>query len=144
MPKETKLEEVLHCTLESLKEKDYSIETLLRYQGKVHVLTSIAQKKRISEPIEELYQEYLGNNKNKYTGEHSALKERERIRVINLIRSYIANGEVDTSRKKGKSASDRIQTESFRNELTSFVMTLKKICLNLILYVLTGESLHIY
>ncbi|MRM88944.1 hypothetical protein EAI28_11355 [Faecalicatena contorta] len=126
MPKETKLEEVLRCTLESLKEKDYSIETLLRYQGKFHVLTSIAQKKGISEPTEELFQEYLGNNKNKYTGEYSALKERERIRVINLIRSYIANGEVDTSRKKGKSASDRIQTESFRNELNSFVMTLKE------------------
>ena len=71
MPKETKLEEVLRSTLESLKEKDYSIETLLRYQGKFHVLISIAQKKGITEPTEELFQEYLGNNKNKYTGKYS-------------------------------------------------------------------------
>lgn len=42
MPKETKLEEVLRCTLESLKKKDYSIETFMRYQGKFHVLISIA------------------------------------------------------------------------------------------------------
>lgn len=45
MPKETKLEEVLRSTLESLKEKDYSIETLLRYQGKFHVLISIVTAK---------------------------------------------------------------------------------------------------
>ncbi|MFR2649502.1 MAG: tyrosine-type recombinase/integrase, partial [Blautia coccoides] len=126
MPKETKLEEVLRSTLESLKEKDYSIETLLRYQGKFHVLISIAQKKGITEPTEELFQEYLGNNKNKYTGKYSLLKERERIRVINLIKSYITNGEVDISRKKGESASDRIQAESFKNELNCFIMLLKE------------------
>lgn len=126
MPKETKLEEVLRCTLESLKEKDYSIETRLRYQGKFHGLISIAQKKEISEPTEELFQEYLSNNKNKYTGEYSVLKERERIRVINLIKSYIINGEVDISRKKGESASDRIQAESFKNELNCFIMLLKE------------------
>lgn len=45
MPKETKLEEVLRCTLESLRKKGYSIETLMRYQGKFHVLISIAQKR---------------------------------------------------------------------------------------------------
>lgn len=112
MPKETKLEEVLRCTLESLKKKDYSIETLLRYHGKFRVLISIARRKAISEPTEELFQEYLGNNKNKYTGEYSVLKERQRIRVVNLIKSYITNGEVDTSRKKGKSASDRITGET--------------------------------
>lgn len=75
------------------------METLLRYQEKFHVLISIAQRKGISEPKEELFQEYLSNNKNKYTGEYSVLKERERIRVINLIKSYITDGEVDTSRK---------------------------------------------
>lgn len=32
MQKETKLEEVLRLTLESLREKEYSKETLLRYQ----------------------------------------------------------------------------------------------------------------
>lgn len=126
MPKETKLEEVLRCILESLREKDYSVETLLRYRGKFRVLISIAQNKEISEPSDELFQEYLSNNKNKYTGEYSILKERERIRVVNLIKSYITNGEVNTSRKKGKSASDRIQTEAFRNELNRFIMTVKE------------------
>jgi len=126
MPKETKLEEVLRCTLESLKEKDYRAETLLRYQGKFHVLISIAQKKGVSEPSDELFREYLSNNKNRYTGEYSVLKERQRNRVVNLIKSYITNGEVDTSRKNGKSASDRIRTELFKNELNSFIMTLKE------------------
>lgn len=126
MPKETKLEEVLRCTLESLKKKDYSIETLMRYQGKFHVLISIAQKKGLSEPTEDLFQVYLSDNKNKYTGEYSALKERERIRVINLIKSYIIHGEADTSRKKGESASDRIQVNSFKNELNRFIMLLKE------------------
>lgn len=126
MQKETKLEEVLRCTLEALKEKDYSAETLLRYQGKFRVLISIAQNKGISEPSNELFQEYLSNNKNKYTGEYSVLKERQRIRVVNLIKSFISNGEVDTSRKNGKSASDSIRIESFQNELNSFVMVLKE------------------
>jgi len=36
MPEKTKLEEVLHCTLESLKEKEYSTETLSRYQIHLH------------------------------------------------------------------------------------------------------------
>lgn len=57
MPKETKLEEVLRYTLESLKEKNYSVETLMRYQGKFRVLISIAQKRGISEPTEELFKE---------------------------------------------------------------------------------------
>lgn len=126
MQKETNLEGVLRCTLESLKEKDYSIETLLRYQGKFHVLISIAQKKGITEPTEELFQEYLSNNKNKYTGEYSLLKERGRIRVINIIKSYITNGEVDISRKKGESASDRIQAEAFKNEFNCIIMLLKE------------------
>jgi site-specific recombinase XerD len=126
MPEETKLEEVLRCTLESLKEKEYSAETLLRYQKKFHALNSLAQNRRISEPSDELFQEYLSDNKNKYTGEYSFLKERQRIRVVNLIKSYITDGEVNTSRRNGKSVSNRIQTESFKNELSRFVMILKE------------------
>lgn len=126
MQKETKLEEVLRLTLESLKEKEYSAETLLRYQKKFYALNSFAQNKGISEPSDELFQEYLSDNKNKYTGEYSILKERQRIRVVNLIRSYITDGEVDTSRRKGKSASERIQTEAFKNELDRFVLFLKE------------------
>ena len=38
MQKETKLQEVLRCTLESLRDKEYSEETLRRYQKKFHVL----------------------------------------------------------------------------------------------------------
>lgn len=125
MPKETKLEVALRCTLESLKEKEYSAETLLRYQKKFHALNSLAQNKGISEPSNELFQEYLNDNKNKYTGEYSVLKERQRIRVVNLIKSYITDGEVNTSRKNGKSASDGIQTEVFKNELDRYVMILK-------------------
>lgn len=126
MPEETKLEEVLRLTLESLKEKEYSTETLLRYQKKFHVLNSLAQNKGISEPSDKLFQEYLSDNKNKYTGEYSVLKERQRIRVVNLIKSYISDGEVNTSRKKGKSASDGIQTEILKNEFDRFAMSLKE------------------
>lgn len=125
MQKETKLEEVLRLTLESLREKGYGAETLLRYQKKFHVLNSLAQSKGISEPMDELFQEYLSDCNNRYTGGYSVFKERERIRVVNLIQSYILNGEADTSRKKGKSASDRIQAEPFRTELDRFVMLLK-------------------
>lgn len=126
MPKETKLEKTLRFTLESLKEKEYRAETLLRYQKKFHALNSFAQNKGISEPSDELFQEYLSDNKNKYTGEYSVLKERERIRIVNLIKSYITNGEVDISRKKGESASDRIQTESFKKELNRFIILSKE------------------
>lgn len=126
MPEETKLEEVLHCALESLKEKEFSAETLLRYQRKFHALNSFAQNRGISEPTDELFQEYLSGNKNKYTGEYSILKERQRIRVVNLIKSYITDGEVNTSRRNGTSVSSSIQTESFRNELSRFVMLLKE------------------
>lgn len=124
MQKETKLEEVLSLTLESLREKEYSAETLLRYWKKFHVLNSLAQSKGISEPTDELFHEYLSDCNNKYTGEYSVFKERERIRVVNLIRSYILNGEADTSRKKGESAGDRIRSESFKAELDRFVMLL--------------------
>lgn len=58
-------------------------------------------------------------------GEYFVLKERQRIRVVNLIRSYISNGEAYTSRRNGRSASDRIRTEVFKNELDRLVMSLK-------------------
>lgn len=57
--KKTKLEEILRHTLESLSEKEYSAETLLWYQIKYHTLNSLAQNKGISEPSDELFQEYL-------------------------------------------------------------------------------------
>lgn len=131
MQKETKLEESLRLTLESLQKQEYSTETLLRYQKKFYALNSFAHSRGISEPSDELFQEYLSDNKNKYTGEYSVLKERQRIRVVNLIKSYITNGEADTSRKKGKSACDDIQTEQFKKELDKFIILLK-------------ELLHIY
>ena len=98
---------------------------MLRYQKKFSVLNLLAQSKGISEPSDELFQEYLRGCNNKYTGEFSILKERQRIRVVNLIRSYIFTGEADTSRKRGTSISDRIQTEAFRNELDKFIISLK-------------------
>ncbi len=55
MQKETKLEEVLRLTLESLSTKEYSTETLLRYQKKFYALNSLAQSKGISEPSDELF-----------------------------------------------------------------------------------------
>jgi len=76
MQKETKLEEVLCLTLESLREKEYSAETLLGYQKKIHVLNSLAQSKGILKPSDELFQEYLSDCNNRYTGEYSVLKER--------------------------------------------------------------------
>ena len=126
MQKETKLEEILRLTLESLQKQEYSTETLLRYQKKFNALNSFAHSRGISEPSDELFQEYLSDNKNKYTGEYSVLKERQRIRVVNLIKSYITNGEADTSRKKGKSVCDDIQTEQLKKELDRFIMLLKE------------------
>lgn len=38
MQKETKLEEILRLTLESLQKQKYSTETLLRYQKKFNAL----------------------------------------------------------------------------------------------------------
>ena len=38
MQKETKLEEILRLTLESLQKQEYSTETLLRYQKKFNAL----------------------------------------------------------------------------------------------------------
>lgn len=125
MPKETNLEEILRLTLESLRKQEYSKETLLRYQQKFRVLNSMAKSKGISKPTDELFQEYLRDCNNKYTGEFSIVKERQRIRVVNLIRSYMFKGEADTSRKKGRSISNRIKTEVFRNELEQYVISLK-------------------
>lgn len=126
MQKETRLQEVLRCTLESLRDKEYSEETLKRYQKKFHLLDKIAQGMNIHEPSEELFNAYLNDCHNKYTGEYSILKERQRIRVVNLIKSYIINGEVDSSRKKGKSVSDRIKTNVFNQELNKFVLSLEE------------------
>ena len=126
MQKETKLEEILRLTLESLQKQEYSTETLLRYQKKFNALNSFAHSRGISEPSDGLFQEYLNDNKNKYTGEYSVFKERQRIRVVNLIKSYITNGEADTSRRKGKSAYDRIQTEQFKKELDRFITILEE------------------
>ena len=89
MQKETKLEEILRLTLESLQKQEYSTETLLRYQKKFNALNSFAHSRGISEPSDGLFQEYLSDNKNKYTGEYSVFKDRQRIRVVNLIKSYI-------------------------------------------------------
>ena len=92
MQKETRLQEVLRGTLESLRDREYSEETLKRYQKKFHVLDKIARNMNICEPSEELFNAYLSDRHNKYTGEYSVLKERQRIRVVNLIKSFIANG----------------------------------------------------
>ena len=126
MQKETTLEKVIRLTLESLQKQEYSTETLLRYKRKFNALNSFAQSRGISVPSDELFQEYLSDNKNKYTGEYSVLKERQRIRVVNLLKSYINNGEVDTSRKKGKSVCDDIQTEQFKKDLCNFIALLKE------------------
>lgn len=40
--------------------------------------------------------------------------------MVNLIKSYISDGEVNTSRKNRKSASDDIQTESLKMILIDF------------------------
>lgn len=126
MQKETKLQEVLRCTLESLRDKEYSEETLRRYQKKFHVLDKIAQSMNIREPSEELFNAYLSDRYNRYTGEYSALKERQRIRVVNLIKSFIANGEADISRKKGKSVGDRLKSDAFKHELNRFILSLEE------------------
>ena len=126
MQKETELQRILRLTLESLKDKEYSKETLLRYQRKFKALNELAKSMNIHEPTEELFTEYLRNQYNSYTGEISVVKRRQRIRVVNLIKSYIANGEVNTSRKPGKSVKDRIQSPALRSELEKYVQLLKE------------------
>ena len=106
--------------------RECSTETLLRYQKKFNALNSFAHSRGISEPSDGLFQEYLSDNKNKYTGEYSVFKDRQRIRVVNLIKSYITNGEADTSRRKGKSAYDSIQTEQLKKELDRFITILEE------------------
>ena len=59
--------------------REYSEETLKRYQKKFHVLDKIARNMNICEPSEELFNAYLSDRHNKYTGEYSVLKERQRI-----------------------------------------------------------------
>jgi integrase len=76
-------------------------------------------------PTEELFTEYLNDQYNSYTGEISVFKKRQRIRVVNLVKSYIANGEVDTSRKPGKSVKDQIKSPDLRLELEKYVQLLK-------------------
>ena len=125
MPKETKLEKTLRLTLESLKEQEYSEETLRRYQMRFNTLNSLARNAEITEPSEKLFALYLSDNKNKYTDKYSVLKERQRIRVVNLIRSYQADGKANTSRKKGTSASDNIHSFVFKTELKKYVNILK-------------------
>ena len=46
--------------------------------------------------------------------------------MVNLIKSYITNGEADTSRRKGKSAYDSIQTEQLKKELDRFITILEE------------------
>lgn len=125
MQEETKLEQVLRLTLNSMQEKDYSPETIRRYRMRFNVLNTLARKLGIDEPSEGLFQEYLNDNKNRYTGEYTVFRHRQHVRTVNLIKSYISDGVVDTSRRCSKSASDCIRNESFREELESFVQILK-------------------
>lgn len=83
-----------------------------------------------------MFREYLSDNKNKYTGEYSVLKERHGIRVVNLIKSYITNDEADASRKKGKSVCDGIQTEPLKEEplQPNTIYTYKRIVAYLLIY----------
>ena len=87
MHSETKIQEILRKTLESLEEKEYSEETIRRYRQKFNVLNKLAQRLGVQEPTDMLFNEYLKDCNNVYTGEFSVLKQRQRIRVVNLIKS---------------------------------------------------------
>ena len=59
MHSETKIQEILRKTLESLKEKEYSEETIRRYRQKFNVLNKLAQRLGVQEPTDMLFNEYL-------------------------------------------------------------------------------------
>lgn len=124
MHNETKIQEILRKILESLREKEYSEETIRRYRRKFNVLNKLAQSLDIQEPTDKLFSEYLKDCNNVYTGEFSVLKQRQRIRVVNLIKSFIENGDVDTSRKPGNAVANRIKSERFRTELDKYIRLL--------------------
>ena len=124
MHSETKIQEILRKTLESLEEKEYSEETIRRYRQKFNVLNKLAQRLGVQEPTDMLFNEYLKDCNNVYTGEFSVLKQRQRIRVVNLIKSLIENGDVDTSRKPGNAVANRIKSERFRTELDKYIRLL--------------------
>ena len=124
MHSETKIQEILRKTLESLEEKEYSEETIRRYRQKFNVLNKLAQRLGVQEPTDMLFNEYLKDCNNVYTGELSVLKQRQRIRVVNLIKSLIENGDVDTSRKPGNAVANRIKSERFRTELDNYIRLL--------------------
>lgn len=125
MKENTKLEETLQFTLQSLREKQYREESLRRYRIKFNGVIRFAGQMGITEVTEELLQTYIDDDKNVYTGEFSILKQRQHIRTANLIRSFANNGEVDTSRKKGKTASDLVTNGSYIKALDAYVAELK-------------------
>lgn len=59
MHSETKIQKILRKTLESLKDKEYSEETIRRYRRKFNVLNKLAQSLDIQEPTDKLFSEYL-------------------------------------------------------------------------------------
>jgi len=120
------LNDIVQETIESLIAKDYKKTTIKGYRRRFNELQSLAKTMNISEPTEELFQEYVSDNTSYISGKYSACKERYKIRTVNLIRSVIKTGEADTSRKNGKSASDRVISETSKKELEEFVNTLKK------------------
>ena len=125
MQKETEIQRILRLTLESLKDKEYSEQTLLRYKRKFKELNKLAISMNIRCPTEELFNKYLDDQYNSHTGETSVYKKRQRIRVVNLVKSYILNGEVDTSRKHGLSVKNLIKSLNLRLELDKYVQSLK-------------------
>ena len=76
MHSETKIQEILRKTLESLEEKEYSEETIRRYRQKFNVLNKLAQRLGVQEPTDMLFNEYLKDCNNVYTGEFSVLRQR--------------------------------------------------------------------
>jgi len=125
MNKNTKLEVTLQLTLESLRKKQYSTETLRRYRIKFNGVIKLAEQMGIAEVNEELLQAYIDDDKNVYTGEFSILKQRQHLRTANLIRSFANNGKVDTSRKKGRAVSDLVTNDSYYKVLDAYVGKLK-------------------
>jgi site-specific recombinase XerD len=125
MNQNTKLKETLQLTLESLRKRQYSEESLRRYRIKFNGVIKLAEQLEITEVTEELLQAYIDDDKNVYTGKFSILKQRQHIRTANLIRSFANDGKVDTSRKKGKAASDLVTNGSCRKVLNAYVEELE-------------------
>ena len=126
MQKETKLEEILRFTLESLKKQEYSTETLQRYQKKFNALNSFAHSRGfLSHPMD-CFTNILVTTKISIPASTLFLRNANVSGELILSNLVLPPVKRIPQGKKGRSACDDIQTERSRKELDRFITTLEE------------------